>query len=74
VALPSSRPSPAGQLISRYRHQRSVMPLLYLAALTTFLRDGTIGYYISMPRPDNCWAAACATLLQIPLVELLTFA
>jgi hypothetical protein len=34
------------------------------------LGDGSTGYYIRLPRTDDCWAAAIATCLQVPIEEV----
>lgn len=34
------------------------------------LRDGTVGYNVRVPRRDDCWAAAVATTLQVPIDEV----
>jgi hypothetical protein len=34
------------------------------------LPDGTVGYYARLPRTDDCWAAAVATCLQVPIEEV----
>jgi hypothetical protein len=34
------------------------------------LHDGTIGYYVRMPRTDDCFQAAVATVLQVPINEV----
>jgi hypothetical protein len=40
------------------------------AQATTQLRDGTTGYYERGARTDDCWAAAVATCLQVPIGEV----
>lgn len=40
------------------------------ARTTTRLADGTVGYYERGTRTDDCWAAAVATCLQVPLDEV----
>lgn len=37
---------------------------------TERLRDGTIGYYVRVPRKDDCWTAAVATCLQVPIEDV----
>jgi hypothetical protein len=34
------------------------------------LADGSVGYFIRLPRRDDCWAAAIATCLQVPIDEV----
>ncbi len=34
------------------------------------LRDGTFGYFVRGLRTDDCWAAALATCLQVPIDEV----
>lgn len=34
------------------------------------LSDGTLGYFVRMPRTDDCLAAAIATTLQVPIEEV----
>ena len=37
---------------------------------TKLLADGTVGYCVRAPRRDDCFAAALATCLQVPIDEL----
>lgn len=37
---------------------------------TMRLADGTLGYYVRWPRKDDCFAAAIATCLQVPIEEV----
>ena len=34
------------------------------------LDDGTIGYFVRAPREDDCFAAALATVLQVPIEQV----
>jgi hypothetical protein len=34
------------------------------------LADGSVGYYVRAPRTDDCFAAALATALQVPIAEV----
>jgi hypothetical protein len=34
------------------------------------LSDGTVGYFVRFPREDDCFAAALATTLQIPIDQV----
>jgi hypothetical protein len=34
------------------------------------LADGTLGYYVRAPRSDDCFAAAIATVLQVPIEDV----
>lgn len=36
----------------------------------TCLPDGTVGYFMRAPRMDDCWCAAVATCLQVPIREV----
>jgi hypothetical protein len=38
--------------------------------LTLDLPDGTVGYLVRAPRRDDCFAAALATALQVPIDEV----
>lgn len=38
--------------------------------MTVRLRDGTVGYCVRAPRKDDCFAAALATVLQVPIGEV----
>lgn len=40
------------------------------AAKPVRLRDGTLGYRVGFPRDDDCFAAAVATTLQVPLDQV----
>lgn len=40
------------------------------APRTVDLPDGTVGYFVRAPRTDDCWAAAVATCLQVPIDEV----
>ena len=37
---------------------------------TKVLRDGTIGWYVRVPRADDCWCAAVSSCLQVPIDEI----
>jgi hypothetical protein len=37
---------------------------------TVRLPDGTVGYCVRAPRTDDCWAAAVATVLQVPIQDV----
>lgn len=37
---------------------------------TTHLSDGTTGFYMRPDRGDDCWQAATATVLQVPIDEV----
>jgi hypothetical protein len=37
---------------------------------TRRLADGTVGWFIRLPRLDQCWQAAVATCLQVPLDDV----
>ena len=50
------------QSIVSHRQARACRPLL--------LRDGTIGYHVRPLRDDDCFAAAVATVLQVPIDEV----
>lgn len=39
-------------------------------ARTKRLADGTIGYFARPPRQDDCFAAALATVLRVPIAEV----
>ena len=41
-----------------------------MPAATLDLRDGTVGYLVRHPRRDDCWAAAVATTLEIPIDQV----
>lgn len=45
-------------------------PNMRLGTLTTTLKDGTMGFYSRPDRPDDCFAAALATCLQVPIWEV----
>lgn len=34
------------------------------------LPDGTLGYFVRLPRKDDCFAAAIATVLQVPIDDV----
>jgi hypothetical protein len=34
------------------------------------LADGTTGYHVRLPRIDECWAAAVATCIQVPIDDV----
>jgi hypothetical protein len=40
------------------------------APRTVDLSDGTVGYFVRAPRVDDCWAAAVATCVQVPIDEV----
>jgi hypothetical protein len=37
---------------------------------TMALADGTVGYFVRPGRGDDCWAAAVATTLQVPIEDV----
>ena len=53
------------------RATRRVISLRHLYnSPRTRLEDGTIGYRVRVPRTDDCFAAALATVLQVPIGEV----
>ena len=55
---------PGGLEMMRVGLQRRAAPT------TRRLRDGTTGYHVRGSRADDCWAAAVATCLQVPIEEV----
>lgn len=69
------------QAVEQFERLQSLPPFqreVFLAVLrqklgattTQRLRDGTIGYHVRGVRADDCWAAAVATCLQVPLEQV----
>jgi hypothetical protein len=52
------------------RHPERLALVLEWMEREVLLRDGTVGYYMRFPRFDDCWAAAVATCLQVPLKDV----
>lgn len=52
--------------MAQWRHLIGVVPQL----LTRTLHDGTTAYHVRMPRGDDCFAAAAATCLQVPIGDV----
>ena len=50
--------------------ERLRSPLVHLAPRTTRLSDTTTGYYVRPGRLDDCWQAALATCLQVPIGDV----
>jgi hypothetical protein len=52
------------------RARETLAPLAANARRTKRLKDGTVGYCVRAPRADDCFAAALATVLQVPIAEV----
>jgi len=61
---------PRAQSLARAKVERDWRPLARLAPRTVDLPDGTVGWYVRLPRSDDCWAAAVATCLQVPIEDV----
>jgi hypothetical protein len=49
---------------------REVQAVERAGGLTVELSDGSVGYLVRAPRRDDCFAAALATVLQVPIDEV----
>jgi hypothetical protein len=49
---------------------KKVVAVERAGGLTMELADGTLGYLVRAPRRDDCWQAAVATCLQVPIEEV----
>ncbi len=55
------------QAIERLEARQTLAPLAVNARRTKRLKDGTVGWCVRAPRMDDCFAAAIATCLQVPI-------
>lgn len=77
-----AEPLPAGTELTTERmwdivQRQTTMRLVYRALgvelvrpATVRLADGTVGYCVRAPRKDDCFAAALATVLQVPIGDV----
>lgn len=67
VACAYWRETPRVSPIARFLGTPGRVPL---PAEPTSLPDGTLGYFVPSARTDDCFAAAIATVLQVPLADV----
>jgi hypothetical protein len=61
---------PLVNLVAALDDPRTMRVARAMLAPEVRLPDGSVGYYVRLPRIDECWAAAVATCIQVPLSEL----